>query len=323
MKKDKIIPLKTGEIFFGESEDYQEEYTFYLENYMKNTHGVPSIANRSEFGINTINNIVVDKETEYVTNNFGFRDKNWEGPADIIGAGCSMTYGYGVPVNARWTNILSEITNKNVRNISIPGTSIQEIVLQIISHIKIFGKPKEILCLFPDPFRIIVPTKKNLITVKDSISRPKETVNFSNIEINNKINEKKSYLKKPYFYNDILPLEFPFYFSMMAIHTLEQLCELSNIALSWTSWEENFQNYLLRLENENPFSNFFYNESILVERGAVWPECHSEKKKFFPDYFDNGRDVEAGFRQSHPGYHWHLHAAEIFYENIKNDNFRS
>jgi hypothetical protein len=308
-----------GEIFFSLSKDYQKDYKFYLDNYIDNIHGYPRNINKVEFGQWYSEELVVDKDTEYRMNNFGFRDKNWEGPTEIIGAGCSMTYGSGVHVDARWTNILSKMINTDIRNISQPGACIHEIVLQIISHIKLFGNPKQIICLFPDPFRVTVPTRNDLITVRGS-SKPKETVHLSNVEMNNKINQKKSYLKKPYLYEDLLPLEFPLYFSMMAIHSLEQICKAGNISLVWTSWDVKFQDFLFKLDKENPFTNFLYSKETYCDRfNSMFNnlKCHEENKKNFADYFDNGKDIELGLERSHPGYHWHLHVAEAFYKKIR------
>lgn len=302
----------TGELFFGESPNYQESYRFYLDNYIDNVLGDPNIANKTELGINRGNSLV-DKNTEYKKNNFGFRDVDWEGAPDSIVAGCSMTYGSGVPVNARWSNVLAGITKKNIRNISNPGLSIHQIVLEIFAHCKLFGNPKEILCLFPDPFRTIVPTRKDLVTVR-GVGSPKSTVNMFYLN-NNKIKEKKVYVKKPYDYEDFLPLEFPLYFSMMAIHTLEQYCKSSNIKLFWSSWDNHFKDFLIKLDEEMPFANFF-DANTLQYPNFKELECHNENKDLFPNYFYNGQDIEEGTEFSHPGHHWHIHVAESFYEKI-------
>ena len=64
--------------------------------------------------------------------------------------------------------MLEDLAGKAVHNISRPGISIQELIFQIFAYFKTFGNPDTLICLFPDPYRMQVPVKKNLITVGDN-----------------------------------------------------------------------------------------------------------------------------------------------------------
>ena len=65
-----------------------------------------------------------DYNVEISFNNYGFRDiKNLKNSkySDFFVVGDSMSFGWGVEEKNRYSNILENLTNKNVYNISIPG----------------------------------------------------------------------------------------------------------------------------------------------------------------------------------------------------------
>ncbi len=279
----------------------------YIQNYLNNQLGY-SYKNKKQFGHNSFN-MTVDIDTEYKVNNFGFRDKNWEGYAEVLAVGCSNTYGVGLPSDGVWPSILAKKINKEIRNLSKPGVSIQELVFQIFAYCKEFGNPKTIVCLFPDPFRMIVPTKKDFLIANNINSvGPTETVQLNRQE------SVKEYLKRPYNYNDFLTMEFPLFFSMKALHMLEQYCNSNEIELIWSCWDFNVHDVFNKIE-KLPFNSFVNDE--LYHYDNPGNECHEEYREIFLKYFDRGQDIENGYEHSHPGVHWQIHVAEIFYKNLK------
>jgi hypothetical protein len=293
-------------------EDYQEDTFFYINNYLNNSLGYQN-KNRKTIGYEGSFEKNLDKNTEYSFNNFGFRDNNWFGESEILAVGCSNTCGIGVPIDGSWTKILEKKINKDVRNLSRPGASIQELIYQTFAYFKTFGNPKTIICLFPDPFRMLAPTKKNMVGVKD-IGNDQGVVSLHlNSFTNSKVSERKKLLKMPYIYDDIMPMEFPLFLSMKSIHMLEQYCYSNNIKLVWSSWHADLLNVLNRL-NDNNFSNFLYNEEFLTTNN--YTDCHKEYKQMFSEYFDSGMDIEIGTEYAHPGVHWHSHVADAFYKEI-------
>ena len=263
-------------------------------------------------------NFIVDRETEYYLNNFGYRDSDWNSKAEVLAIGCSNTHGYGVSVDGRWTNILEKTIDKKIHNLSFPGGSINELVYKSFEYFKTFGNPDIVLCLFPDPFRIKLPVKKNLkITDFDSadVDSLMENVSFDH---NPKENfQKTKYFKIPYSYEEVLPMELPLYFSMQSIHMLEQYCKSSNIKLIWSSWHYEFINVLNNMQ-ENTFNNFFSNTNLFINAGlySLDQNCHKDYKDKFEKYFHCGLDNEDGLNNAHPGVHTHVHIAEAFNKEI-------
>lgn len=324
------------------NEDYSLDSKEYRDLLLKNNIINNKHINTSMFGQPRTDNIIVDPETEYSLNNLGYRDIDWIGKAEILAVGCSNTWGFGVPVDERWTNILGKKINKEIRNLSFPGGSINDLVAKSFEHFKIFGNPEIMLCLFPDPFRLRLPVKKNLIKNflltkntsdnKNIISDP--DLFFANIHINEnqKLNSQRmKYIKRPYTYQEILPLELLLFFSMQSIHLLEQYCNSNGIKLIWATWHRNTFNALSN-DKENIFSNIVFNEDLLIDHHLDYEgklkdneydkDCHKEYENYFKKYFNIGGDIQDGLENAHPGVHKHIHIAEAFYKEI-NDNLRN
>ena len=83
------------------------------------------------------------------------KDEFIENKTDVLTAGCSISFGLGLPENGVWPNILQNTTKYNVNNISYPGYSIMYLCDNIIKYCEKFGDPKYIFCLFPDFFRYL------------------------------------------------------------------------------------------------------------------------------------------------------------------------
>lgn len=61
-------------------------------------------------------------------NSYNFRSNEIATPADICYYGCSFTYGVGVPLESRWTNIIDRELNFVSNNFGIGGIGIDEIL---------------------------------------------------------------------------------------------------------------------------------------------------------------------------------------------------
>jgi hypothetical protein len=315
-------------------EDYSMDSKEYRNLLLKNTLTKYIGINTTRFGQNRINNILVDPKTEYSINNFGYRDVDWIEKAEILAVGCSNTWGYGVPVDGRWTNILGERINKEIRNLSFPGGSINDLVAKSFEYFKIFGNPEIMLCLFPDPFRLRLPIKKNIIKEftlnkedsKNNLSKPDLTFGDIQLDVHPEpTSQRNKYIKRPYTYREILPLEVPLFFSMQAIHLLEQYCRSNNIKLIWSSWHVDTVNALTN-DKENIFSDVVFNKDLVIdyhlnninklENKEFDEDCHKEYENYFKHCFHIGGDVEDGLSNAHPGVHKHIHIAEGFYQEM-------
>ena len=296
----------------NDHEDYQEGSDFYVQNYLNNDLGQEN-KNHSRLGHMRGIGTVVDILTEYSLNNFGYRGDNWTESAHILAAGCSNTYGLGVPVDGTWPKILEDITGKTVHNLSRPGISIEELVFQIFAYFKTFGNPDTLICFFPDPFRMQVPVKKNLVTVGHN-SLEKEIQNLHlHHKAGTKISDRQKYIKIPYDYREILPMEFPLFISMKLIHMLEQYCNSNKINFVWSSWDKTLRDVIS--QTDNGFNNFFNDEDFSMGY-VTGKDCHNQYKEIFLKYFDSGQDIEDGGQYAHAGVHRQIHVAEAFYKRL-------
>ena len=298
---------------------YSEEYHrgIYSNNAKKYVNSIygnklfgESEPNVSSYGIfHGDLDILTDKETLYRNNNFGYRSDFWDGSHEILAIGCSNTYGSGIPEEGRWTDILQELTNKKVANLSARGQSINFLVSQAFAYFKLFGNPEYVVCFFPDLLRVYLPTDEKLLDSKQN-----KDVLMKVIYVDEKEgpDDKPKYLKKPYHYEDILPIGFPLFFSMQSLYALEQYCNSNKIKFIFSSWDASFQNSVSDLS----LNGFIKDDSLLIKDAYFDAECHSDYKERFEHYFVHGRDEEPAFRM-HPGVHKNIHVAECFYEELK------
>jgi hypothetical protein len=315
-------PLYAMSYSIKDTKDFNQEKKYYIDNYLDNKLGYID-TNRVELGQFRSDGIIVDSNTEYRTNNFGFRDQNWRKASEIIAVGCSNTYGIGIPSEWTWPKILEKMTENTVNNLSKPGASINDLVLQLFAYFKKFGHPKIILCLFPDPFRIKIPVNKNLAVTKMQNENSPYGMLHSRADSINGYKNLPQYSKKPHYYENLIPMEVPLAFSMQSIHILEQYCNTNNIKLIWSSWYMDMQNVLTQIK-DLPFNNFYSNNEFMVDNKIKMnTECHKNYADLPWEYFDGGLDIEDDASQAHPGIHRHIHIAEAFYEEIKNYNFRN
>ena len=296
--------------------DYPFTKKQYINSLLKNSlHTPEEYRQYSRFGIER-NGATVDKKTEYYYNNFGYRSNDWTEKSKILAVGCSNTFAVGVPIEHSWTQILSKYINNDIRNLSRPGASIMELVSKMFAYFKEFGNPETILCLFPDPFRIRVPGNSNLTCSengKNQIVCDIYLEKYGSLPLS----ERPKYLKKPYNYEDILPLELSVFLSSMAIHQLEQYCKSNNIKLIWSSWDSHFSSVLNTI-NEKIFDNFFYDSQLFIDDKSIDSKCHDDYSKNVVEYFYSGLDNEDDPSIAHPGVHKHIHIAESFYKQIGN-----
>ena len=95
-----------------------------------------------------------DGTNSYKVNKHQYRSKEFEKDADLLFAGCSITYGEGVVEPAIWGNIIASKLNMNAFNIGISGASVHLIVNNLFNYFKEFGNPKNLICMFPDFLRM-------------------------------------------------------------------------------------------------------------------------------------------------------------------------
>lgn len=274
----------------------------------------------------------VDEHNTYEINEFGLRGKIDES-ADIVASGCSITFGLGVPEEARWTNILSNKINKSVANLGNPGASVKSICNNIIQYCLNNKMPKEIFCLFPDFFRSVVVVDKEFFQsrmlggVRNSLAKEDK---LSLIYCNPKINRYKNSLfmeieDKKYIEDSISPHQL-ILDSVNYIYVLESFCLANNIKLYWTTWDRNTQMIIERLQNIKNFKLKNFIKFLGPQDHRL--NCNSDSEVNCTLYNDSkfrnspwwilGSDVtmlngKMTKENSHPGIHFHHHVSDLFY----------
>ena len=287
-----------------------------------------------------------DPVNKYTINSDGYRSKEFSTDDKIVAAGCSFTFGSGVPESAIWPNFLGGKLGTAVPIVASPGASVSFVVEELFSYFNTYGTPETVLCLFPDSGRFEVPCDNKLITNLKADEPKVLTVYTKDSTV-----LASKYLKRPYNAEDITTEDMAIYRSIKSIRALEQYCAAANIDLIWGTWDDRFNKLLLELNSidDFKFKNYFdvinsgcysYIKTTSDPRTEVFYDyetydtcntnhkkiecdcsfgCHQELlEKYGPEQFNIGLDyLWAGIDNSHPGAHLHAHYAEAFLSEIK------
>lgn len=286
---------------------------------------------------------------EYKINFAGYRGPEFAQNIDLLFAGCSFTYGMGVPENGIWGSIVANKTNKTYNNLSQNGASIPWLVKQLFAYFKQYGNPKTLLCLFPNPTRLFFTSDSDIL-VADGGHIEESTVDFENkrsvfnTELSHlpSIKDMPKYSKRPHNLEDVINVSMVIQISMQNIRMLEQYCRSSGIEFLWSTWSEalssaiempgglaelyDFGNYV-KSENDlwstdpwGPMDKFYGDTKT---RNSCTHElvcdcminCHEQMQDIFNNDFYAGSDNVTG--QRHFGVHRHIHYAESFMNRMK------
>ncbi len=289
-----------------------------------------------------------DPDQEYITNSHGFRSKEFSSKNQLLVAGCSITHGSGVPVEARWGDQLAKKLKMSHSTIAAGGASISWVVENVIAHLEFFGFPKTIVCLFPDAHRFFAPINGTTIKSKNLCISFKDSTGLAFVHIENDSNFNEKYFKIPLPAEKIISSDMCLFQSVRAIRELERYCKLAKIKLVWGTWDQEFNNIVKSLnKTELKFNNFIdvyskFNYKRKIEKNiaidSIYPslraknncthdktfgcsceiaECHLDLKKELGDkVFFCGTDINEGLEHAHPGGHLHAHFAEAFFNNL-------
>lgn len=272
-----------------------------------------------------------DPSNEYIWNSFGYRDKEFVGPVDIVAAGCSMTMGQGVPVDARWSNQLAEKLNMTVATTAVAGWSTQTAINAVMHYILTFGKPKVVALLLPDFFRydLLLNTavfKPKWITDSKEINVTRRTV-----EISGSARDLSKFSRRPHDSSEVIPSEFSYFSNGQSLRFFIEYCKEAGISLVWGTWDMSTHEAIehasqIKVIDEMSIQapkidfsgyvniEYFHNYGGHVDPSAKVKEfsCHSDLKQKYEKYFDLGTDTDY-----HMGVHLHAHVADKFYEKLR------
>jgi len=212
----------------SEQNDFYEEDSYF---YTKKT-----------FSLENIQSGLGDCNFYYKLNKDGFRSKNFDefdqNNTNFLFAGCSITYGIGLPEGLTWPDFFSKKVsdsqnNFDFYNISLPGASIFLNFKNILAFIKSVGKPDYILMIVPE-------TTRNLHWDVESKKFANALITSQQRQVD--INYKKQYVQE----NNLM-------FNIVYLQTLEYICSILGIKLIWTSWNSISSDIYKQFE----FNNFF------------------------------------------------------------------
>lgn len=235
------------------------------EHYNLNQKEIESIFLNPMFGVNRDSEKAEsynDNGIDYFINDYGFRSKQFTSNEDVIIAGCSHTYGIGVPESMTWGSSVASYLNLSYSNLGVPGGSVTTIVNNLFSYFKKYNNPKIILCVFPNFQRLLLPVDIDILISKNT----KKYVNYKNKKMNNIVLNKRildhsyydnrqissKYSKAPHDVEDVMPEIVPYWMALQSIHILEQYCDAANIKLLWSVWDWQTYNTLKLIKNTYP-----------------------------------------------------------------------
>jgi hypothetical protein len=292
----------------------------------------------------------IDSVNEYKIDKHGFRLDL--AASDILVAGCSVTFGLGVPEEATWGSFVGRSLNKSVASIALPGKSISWIVEQIFIYFRTYGHPEKVLCLFPNLGRVTVLTDETILSGGNPSSRNANGIHtidtFSGYEDER---QRPKYIKKPYNIYYTTTYENSVNLSIKSIRALERYCNAAGIEFIWSTWDVPFSSDLidqLNTDKDFSFENYFsiytnglncYRKKGKVNRDVMFNSeleynlciaqhkdiecsceitCHSELLALYgPDNFYLGTDTLLGYEHAHPGIHLHAHYGEAFLKQLE------
>lgn len=312
--------------------DISDFYTFnknnndFLMNFSKNTvfgwhkdlyvEMVPG-EQREVYKFNKKNNGTIDEENIYNINELGLRGLNYQNP-EIIAAGCSITFGMGIPEEYTWPVTLSNKVNTKILNFGIRGYSISLICQKIIEYCYFNNHfPKNIFCFFPSFFRTfdINPIKNKKIT---------DTLFINSIDpivIDNQ--ESMLYLNNNNFKHKEkinVSIHNTIFNSINSIFILEKFCIDHNINLVWTTWQKSSIALLKKLNSIPNFKLEKYKKFDNISNSDFEIECQLSHDNNLlnhkcwsigSDYFTINNNKVKEY-QPHPGIHYHYHVADFF-----------
>jgi hypothetical protein len=248
-----------------------------------------------------------DSVNTYQHNSHGYRSGEFKAGTEILFAGCSFTYGIGVPEETIWGNLVADKLEVSRSSIAVPGESIQSIVTQLFQYFATYGDPKTLLCLFPDLYRINYPIEGEIVGSK--IRGPHFETLYTNV--NEQDNKDIKIVKRPFDVAAVISTDLAAYVSVSYIRILEQYCSATGINLLWSSWADN--DNLEEINADTPFRNYL----SLATEDINDPDCHSElREKYGSDNFHSGTDIKHGVEHAHPGIHSQVHFAEGFLASL-------
>lgn len=244
-----------------------------------------------------------DPIQKYDQNSLGYRSPEFTNNVDLVFAGCSFTYGIGIPENGIWGSIIAQKLNLSYNNVSISGASIPWIVRQLMAYFKEYGNPKTLLCLFPNPTRILFTSNLEILSSDDGYLEESTSDNYDKKSVYNtdlcrvsSIKDRSKYSKKPYKLEDVFNIDMAIQISMQNIRMLEQYCDSSGIKFLWSTWSEGLST---EIEKPGGLSELYDFSHYVKSENDLWRINRESKKEIDLDLFFKSLDIRNSCPHKH------------------------
>jgi len=266
----------------------------------------------------------IDLNTDYSLNSYNFRSDEFVKNPYAIFAGCSHTFGVGLPKNETWAAKISESLEIPNINLGMPGRSTMSAVTNIFKYIEMFGNPQYIICLFPDFLRYKMWINSKVL--KDSYSSIKNAGVAHLHAHGGSFSSMPKYLEKPFHIEDIMTQDTVYWLSLEYIYMLHVYCKNNNIKFLWSCTETSTEKTILKTKENMSENTFTYLDGYVKLDLERWNEnidqfsiCHLDLKDKNENIFLQANDKDLwpdGISRPHWGTHIHAHIAEDFKKHM-------
>jgi len=263
------------------------------------------------------NKVIDGPDFNYILNKEGFRSKSFDefnvNNKNILFAGCSHTFGSGLPESHVWVKkLIDKVSNNNsfdYYNIGIPGAPTQVIIKNILTFFVKVGIPDYLFMLLPETSRGLKWDGNRYASVSyypKSDGFSEFTKNYSN----------------SYVHEDALLIE------TMLIHLLESLCKSLNVKFIWSStiifqndFNEamNFKNYISLDKNLDKY--YVKTPEDIKQYGGQYDEYINQYPLLLSSLNKKNINSEPYWAIASDGAHFgsycHAHMADTFFKHFK------
>lgn len=274
-------------------------------------------------------------EILYEHNKLHYRCKDFDKNVDILFSGCSMTYGYGVPVEFTFPHIVANELGYSYANIGLLSESVSSQVRRTFAYFKKYGHPKYLYAVYPDFGRMEFPTNskgfitgtQKKVTKQDILDRSNNLTAWlqRNFLQNAHLPGNLSNLKlsaQPHIAEEVIIPEITHFYSSQLILMLQQYCDVAGIKFEWTTWDQDQYNIMSQFEDFPGIFNINMDKWVpdydnIVDNYTDNLNCHQEMMGELGTLFHFGMDREHGIDHAHWGAHRHAHVADVILSRIK------
>jgi hypothetical protein len=281
-----------------------------------------------------------DPYNEYTLNSYNCRGPEFSSGVDFIFAGCSQTFGIGVPDDGVWPKFVADALNGTYVNLSMLGAGMEWITDSIYRYVHTFGKPNRgIMVLAPDYHRVdvLVDNEINKCSrhgITDYLPQyyDESNLDFRMVTCHLENSDPVAFIKRPFPVDNTMIEAEAIRRSIKAIKDLEVFCDQAEIPLIWSTWYEGLDELANTIPDAYKFSSYIptniedwrsnIDGETDEERVADYiadefgnpTYCHFDLADHYGLGFHRGTDrfkFEDG-QQSHMGVHRHIHVASAF-----------